>query len=921
MVSHFGKQFLAVVFTSLFTLTWFRFKPIYISDMGLGTTIGHTTLSYVEALAKANTLGLSPWVYPGVGSAPVALLYTFGVNLIHTFAPLWLAQFAYVYVLALIAQLGVCALLGRVSHTIGISPPWWVGVVAGVFYVYAPFYQFFIGDGAYIPLGFYASYPLMVHASLGLTELGASDLRGYTKSLLTLIAAFFVGSGGFTYYYYITGVGSIVLISLVYLILVRRGWAGRSLGLGGLLLGLAAAQLSLAPIIVGDLTRGPTLAQSNTTSPNLLTLFLTRTAHTTYINQLTHNFWPAPGPFLAVNPNVPSYLTSPLIGAAFMALLLLLLMGSGKRDAGMRLRAAAPFLAAYLVALALAAGPEAPFGGPLIYVYTRIWFVRAITESFTSLNFIYQLSLAVLIGIALTHFKPNHTAPRNNTTRRVATLLLVVVTLTLAAPYAAGAPLPKINLVASPYGVVNSYTVTPRVQIPHYFAQLTSYANSLPPHGAVLLLPIGGNFRTTSWYMAVDALSSALTKPVVGGGYVSTPQTGAFVDLVVLWEQGAHIDLTQLLERMGVGYIVVEGDAASAPPFTPEPQFNLTYIESQLNTTPNITPIARFGPDVIYRVDWANTTIGWGDTSTLAYGFSVYTQAQLAQPQPQNPYKPLFNMSASQPAPGKYVCTLVGGTLYITLSGGYGECGFNTTITSTNPIYVSYAYQSTLSGAGVTLRPVGGGPANIGLIVAQGVVGDMNYAVTLFPPGSYTDLEVYVSGGPITYGAKAEVGWVYASSAAFPTQLIGYNTSTPTLFVTQPAQGYTPPHQLLDSTSQPRVESQSCSVYACTVSVEATQPFIFVYYTAYSDSYTLKVNGQPDADHYAAYGSFNAWLVNTSGTLTLSVEYTNPLLVYEALSLGVWIVVIAAYLYSTPWRRPRVQKEANTPPQKYPSSR
>jgi len=902
-----------VLVTSLLTLTWFRFKPLYNADMGLGSTVGHTTPSYIAALVKANFLGLSPWVYPGTPSVPSALLYTFTVNLLHVFTPLWFSQFAYVYVLALFAQGGVCALLGKVSGSMGVRPPWWVGVVAGVFYVYAPYYQFFVGDGAYIPLSFYAAYPFMVHSSLGLSEAGVGEWSSYLKNLVVLLVAFFVGSGGFTYYYYITGLGSIILIGVVYICLNRSGWISRALGLGGLLLGLVAAQLSLAPIIVGDFVSGPTLAQSNTTSPNLLLLFMRRTTQTTYFHELAQSFWPAPGPFAAPQPNLPAYLTSPLIGVAFLTLTLTLLFVVGdRRSTARRLRAAAPFLVAYLVVVALAAGPEKPFGSIVLYAFTRLWFVRAITESFTSLNFISQLSLTVMLGLALAEAKtkpPNK--PIGGRLSQLGAVLLILAVAALAAPYAAGAPLPRTQLAASPSGVPQTYTVTPRVQIPSYFAQLVSYTNSQPPHGAVLLLPVGGNFRTTSWYIAVDALSSALTKPVVGGGYVSTPQTQALINLVVMWEEGANISLQPLLEKMGVGYIIVEGDAASAPPYTPEPPFNLDYIESQLNSTPNITLLQRFGSDLLYTVNWANNA-EWGNQTTLAYGFSVYARAVLAEPQPQQPFNPLFNMSSSSPLNTSNPCTVSGGRLLIPLKGGYGECTFKTNIKATSPIYVSYAYQPSLTNAGVTLTPASGGPPISGQPVTQGTMGGVDYAVEAFPPGSYSGLEVYAFG-PTGVGVRGEVDWVYASLAATPGELVGYNAQPNTLYVTPPNNlggGAPTPRPLLNSTAQPEVYSSVCSAYTCTVSVHATQPFFFEYYTAYSNQYELYVNGAVDAQHYAAYGSFNAWLMNATGNLTLRVTFTNMLLPYEAVSAAVWVGVGAPYLLSYLSIQPRRRRRA-----------
>jgi len=900
------KQIIGVLATSLFTLSWFRFKPLYNADMGLGSTVGHTPPSYIFALAKANFLGLSPWVYPGTRMVPSALLYTFTVNLLHVFTPLWFSQFVYVYVLALFAEGGVCALIGRVSGSAGLRPPWWVGLVAGVFYVYAPYYQFFVGDGAYIPLGFYASYPFMVYSSLGLTELGGDELSHYLKNLVILLVAFFVGSGGFTYYYYLTGLGSLLLIGVVYSLVRRRGWFGWALGLGGLLLGLTVAQLSLAPVIVGDFVSGPTLAQSNTTSPNLLILFMRRTTQTTYFHELTQNFWPAPGPFGAPQSNVPAYLTSPLIGVAFLAILLaLLFLGSDRRRSANILKAVAPFLAAYFVVVALAAGPEKPFGPIVVYAFVKLWFMRAITESFTSLNFIFQLSLAVMLGLALTQAKTISVEQKRPKAGTLGVALLILVAATLAAPYAVGAPLPRTQLVAAPNGVEQTYNVTPRVQIPGYFTQLVSYTNSLPPHGAVLLLPVGGNFRTTSWYIAVDALSSALTKPVVGGGYVSTPQTQALIDLIDMWEGGANISLQPLLERMGVGYIIVEGDAASAPPYTPEPPFNLNYIESQLNSTPNIKLLQRFGPDLVYRVSWETNT-EWGAQPTLAYGFSTYVRGVVAQPAPQNPFSPLFNMSSATPVPGHYSCMISGGHLYLSLEDGYAQCGFTANITSANPIYVSYAYQPTLTSAGVTLKRSSGGPPISGQPIVQGTIDGLDYAVAAFPPGSYRGLEVYVAGSPSGLAVMGEVDWVYASLAALPGELAGYNTQSSTLFVTPPTGGVVAPRPLLNSSMQPRVDTWACSAYTCTVNLRAGQPFFYVYYTGYSDLYTLYVNGEPDGGHYAAYGSFNAWLVNATGNLTLRVTYTNPLLPYEALSVGVWVIAGTLYLlYLSPWSRGR----------------
>jgi hypothetical protein len=898
------KQMVLILFTSVATLTWFRFKPIYYADMGLGTTVGPTPPQYIVALIRANLLGVSPWVYPGTPLVPSSILYTFTVNLVHMVLPLWFSQFIYVYVVALFAQAGVCALTNRALGGLGAAKHWWIGVTSAAYYFYGPFYQFFVGDGAYLPLGFYASYPFMVYSAIGLTEASQGGLGKYLKDVLILLVAFFVGSGGFTYYYYITGLGSVTLIALLYALLNRRSWAGFGRGAGGLLLGLLTAQLSVAPIVAHDFVSAPTLAESNTTTPNLLTLFLRRTQQTTYFHELTQYLWPAPGPFAAVQPNVPPYLISPIVGAVFAAaaLGLIFLQTRGKQSRRSLMVVVAPFLASYFAAVALAAGPQEPFGPALIYAYTRIWFVRAITESFTSLAFILQLSLAMLLAAALAASTKSTNGPRGKTVV-AASAILIVSAVALMSPYLAGAPLPVNHLTASLSGQTQAYSVTPRVNVPQYFYDLVSYVDTLPPHGAVLLLPIGGNFRTTSWYMAVDALASTLNKPVVGGGYVATPQTQALVYLIDMWESGVHIGLQSLLARMAVGYIIVEGDAASAPPYTPEPAFNIEYIEAQLNATPNVVFLHRFGPDIVYRVAWTNSgsvTTLWAKAPQPSYGFSAYTQAVETQPEPQAPYIVLFNSSTAKLEPDGYQCAAGGGQLVIGLLGGYGQCVYRTLINASTPIYASYAYPPTALNVGVELLNQYNGTV-VGTTVESGATGGMDYGVTLFPPGQYGGVIVYAAAS--TVSQKLSLPWVYLSAATQPSQLVGYDVAPQTLYVTSPSGAVGAARLVLNSTEPPALRSSSCSAYGCTLYANATQPFFLVYYAAYSDAYTLYVNGVADRYHYIGYGSFNTWLVNATGHVTLVVKYTDGLLPYEAVSAVVWVVVVALNVYL--WLQPK----------------
>jgi len=75
-----------------------------------------------------------------------------------------------------------------------------------------------------------------------------------------------------------------------------------------------------------------------------------------------------------------------------------------------------------------------------------------------------------------------------------------------------------------------------------------------------------------------------------------------------------------------------------------------------------------------------------------------------------------------------------GGHLYLSLEDGYAQCGFTANITSANPIYVSYAYQPTLTSAGVTLTRSSGGPPISGQPIVQGTIDGLDYAVAAFPP-------------------------------------------------------------------------------------------------------------------------------------------------------------------------------------------
>ncbi|PSO01787.1 hypothetical protein B9Q10_02045 [Candidatus Marsarchaeota G2 archaeon ECH_B_SAG-E12] len=875
----------------LFTLSWFRFTPIIDRDMTLGTTLSKTSLSYVWQSLVFEISGFYPNVYPGEPQTPTSLFQSAIVNLSHTVFPLWFSQWIYVYVCAVIALFGVFRLVRFVFSKISHLPSW-VGVLSSFLYFYGPFYEFVIGDGAFAVLGFYACYPWLVYFSIRLLE--ARDRVEYASALLGFLVCGIPSAPAFTYYYLITGFASIIVAVVLWSVFMVKGFTQKLLGVLKFFVGFFVFLSSISYILVNDVSSGPTLAQASSGLPSLLFGLLKDSKELNYVKELTMNYWPAPAALTVNSFGVPSSLTNALWGASLFSASFLVLIS--RKEV---LKPIFPFVFVLLLYVAIGAGLNPPFGAVLKFFYLRFWPVRAVTELFTSLDFVIQLCISLILGFSLASLsvkKPLKTA---------LALVFLVCVAALSAPFALGTPLPITRVVASPPPsfVERVYSVSARVHIPQSFYQMVEYVNSLPQKGAVLLLPIAGNFRTTYWYISVDALSSVLNKPVVGGGYVSTQQTSALINLLTGWEQGYTLNITRLLALMGVGYIIVEGDASSAPSYTPQPPFDLKQILSKLNKTQGVSLLAVFSPYYVYSVSWdsgnASSGIYW-PSKPYGYGFALSGFVKGKNPAPWSPFMVEFNLS-SQSVQGSG-CALSDGGLTLFSQSYFGKA--NTTMcliplnkTFSEPFYLSFGYTVT-PGAELAVSLENKTEAS-GILVSGahsslgGSVTGSGFQVFQFAPGFYKYVSVIAY--PINLSEQtttlARVDWLYISYAAFPTQLL-----LPSSFVDAPL--YATGNISVNTIVLPKVRSWICGALSCTVKLQATQPFVFVWYTAYSENARLRVNGKLDDSHFAVLGSFNGWFIDSKGNLTLSVSFANPLLPWEMLSLFTFVFAFFTFVFA-----------------------
>jgi hypothetical protein len=921
--------YLALAFDSLFSLAWFRFKPVDYADMSLATTLLRPSYGWIVDKLAWSAGGVNPDTYPFSANGPAGIVYTLVVNMMHSFAPLWFAQFVYIALVLFVGQVGVFWLIRHLTEELRLKTSGWVFVLTSAFYVYGPWYQFVIGDGAFLPTGFFAAYPFLVYFCIRAAESFPRDRRGFLGSALGLCAAGLLGSFGFTYYYYLTGIGSVALFGVLWVLVVKRGVRRRLESFLGLVLALVVLQLSLFYVLPQDFSSAPTLAQVSSASPNLYKALFYNSRLMGYLTQLTVSYWPAPQPWVPVRPNVPAFLTSPFWGFALFLVLVYPLVSRGF----VRRSVLLPFYVVLLIAVVLGAGVSPPFGGAVTWLFLHFWPFRVITQPFTSLNFVDQLCFSALLGAGFAGLSQAR-LKRGSSKQRMGWAITALLLVGLAgfagvvAPYVSGSPISIVRVSGpSPTGQgEQTFNVTPRVSVPSYYYALVGYLNSLPVRGAVLLLPIGGNFHSSTWYLSVDMLGSVLNKPVVGGGFVSTPETAGLVGLVTAWEQGSPLNLSSVLWLEGVGYIVVQGDSASSPPGSPEPPFNLGYIESALNSSVGIGFLARFGPDSVYEVGSAAGSNYWGSggsqaaggSSVMAYGFSVENRAAFADPAPSRPFDVLFNLSGYYEGDSAGSgCGLLSGAsaLQYLVHGNKSyvneTCTFPLKASSAFPVYLSFNYTAQ-QGVNffvwlVSNRSVGEA-ANLSGEQVFPVKGGSGVVTTTFPPGSYRALvvglvtsEVFNLSSPL-----AKLGWLYLSLGLNSEELAPVSAANGTVYVypwngssTNAGLSWAPnTAKVVDSAKPPRVLSWSCGVLRCEALVNASHPFLFTYYEAYSPDVRLEVNGSSDPSHYIVLGSFNGWVVPGGGLEHLVVTRSDPLLPWELVALATWVVVAALYVWT-----------------------
>jgi len=891
-------------------LGWYRFKPIIFWDGGLPfVSLTHTSLGELYSLARYGLVGVNPHLYPPQPTLQSSLVYSLELNALHAVFPMWASQFISTYILILVGQLGVYRCASWLSAKLGVKPPPWAVVLGSAFYVYSPMYQFVFGDGSITYVNVWCTFPAMLYLLLALADKWGR-WADYFKLLLALLALGVLASVDYSYFEYV-GENLALIVGVVVLVLSYSGVRR----LGATLLGFGVLQASYAYFLWRDVIIAPGVAGQGapTYISALHTYFNYASSLNTYLNQLTSYYWPVGQPGYPMLPNVPPITVSPLYGVLILVCCALPLLLLGSR---MKL---IPLYILLVFFVGLAAGSNPPFSAAANTLYTHLWVYRALTEPFLAIGFGVQLTLSVLLILGLTHIS-KRVEHGGRTQAAYALLLLgvIVSSVFLMLPYAVGAPSPVLPLFSSYNGDIN-YTVhrvTPRISVPNYYYSLVDYLNSLPERGAVLILPIEGNLYTSTWYVAVDMLSQLINKPVVTGGYLD--DYPALVYAVYEWSLGYPTNITRILTEAGVGYILLQGDVTYGDFMSETPYYNMSYIEGELNATPGIQLLAAIGPDMVYEVlgqesHWSTP----GDAGTSVSppsGFAFYPLSQVEEvnPSPTQPYQALFNLTAYA---ANREPTLTGiettGCVNATLNTKWEpiDDGVEISVTPSCPaparvvftatisvplhlnppnttIYLSYGYNATTADSNITITL--NSPEHKFTPLQLGAPqGWMNYA---YPAANYTSMTITLGG--ITHSDKP-VNYTlldpYVSLGVDNKTLL---TSTPRVYIWAPSGASS---TAVMGGSPPTLGGWRCSALECTASLNTTTPFLFVWYTPYSQGYTLSANGTPDKAHLEALGVFNAWIVNKTGPLHIKAKWVNPNEPWDVFTATLWVLLFSAF--------------------------
>jgi arabinofuranan 3-O-arabinosyltransferase len=148
------------------------------------------------------------------------------------------------------------------------------------------------------------------------------------------------------------------------------------------------------------------------------------------------------------------------------------------------------------------------------------------------------------------------------------------------------------------------------VAVPDGWTDAGAYLDSLPPTGAVLVLPMSDYYQLpTTWGYYGASFTPAVTgKPVIDlasggyfGGYGSAPVLVSAIQQRLL-EDPARSDALPLMRALGVGYVLVRRDLDST--FAGRHLENYRAIERGLERTEGIRLIRSFGVLDIYAVGW-----------------------------------------------------------------------------------------------------------------------------------------------------------------------------------------------------------------------------------------------------------------------------------------------------------------------------
>jgi hypothetical protein len=220
----------------------------------------------------------------------------------------------------------------------------------------------------------------------------------------------------------------------------------------------------------------------------------------------------------------------------------------------------------FILAIALAKGPNPPFGSIYIWLYSNTTLFSLFREPWTKFAPVFLLSSMVLFAYGIDYII-HYINKTYHHIKSISTIIFVVCGIILIMVSAYCKPFLNGSVIPSDRGKLPGALI----QIPDYWSQTTDYINNNHEISKIMQLPSNPFYQIhlfwpNDGYYGVDPSIDSITKPIIsldpGGRYFAPNDSKEIISSVYnkIYSQDKNLNLTKIASILRLSHILVRND-------------------------------------------------------------------------------------------------------------------------------------------------------------------------------------------------------------------------------------------------------------------------------------------------------------------------------------------------------------------------